>query len=497
MADAAAQAAAAAAAGEATPEERLRDAAEREGDPAAVQEIAQLLDAGADINAAGANGETALHAAACAGHVAAAALLLERGANVAAEMRQFQGWQPLHMAAANGHEAMVSLLLAHGADAGAWEHDHVTPMHYAAVFGRVEAVRALLDAGVPVNAPCSYCGATALHVAAANGCRDVATLLLERGANVLAVKNSHGQADHDQGDTPLHSLMAGNGDAPTLELLLAAGADASACNDYGETPLHKVAFEGQTPAHLVPRLLAAGARLDAEAGGFRQPLHYAAFTGNLRAVEALLQHGADVNVADDWNGESPLHLACREAGAVDRKLAAIKALLEAGADPKAANNDGRQPLHELALADDAWTAAAAAMVCDAVARLEAAGADLDAVDDDGNTPLMLALKKSDPDSPALRALVRHGARAGPPRCGACADLGEQRTALRSLAVGTAAEAARLRREREAWREERAALEVERKALEAARLAAMGRRRRAVSGLSGSMATAGDESTGPP
>ena len=89
MADAAAQAAAAAVAAleAATRETRLRAAAARISDAAAARKVAQLLDAGVDVNAPDAGGRTALHFAVDAGNVAAATLLLNRGADVAAATR--------------------------------------------------------------------------------------------------------------------------------------------------------------------------------------------------------------------------------------------------------------------------------------------------------------------------------------------------------------------------------------------------------------------------
>ena len=99
----------------------------------------------------------------------------------------------------------------------------------------------------------------------------------------------------------------------------------------------------------------------------------------------------------------------------------LKALLRAGAgiDLKAADNDGRQPLHCLAQAHDdeeTLTDGARAQANAAVALLKAAGADLDAADAKGKTPLMLAADRS-PDN-VIPALLRHGARIGAPERGA-------------------------------------------------------------------------------
>jgi ankyrin repeat protein len=70
--------------------------------------IALLLDHGAEVNAAGPNGKTALHYAATAGHVRVVRLLLERGANPT--LADDDGNTPLDLARAAGKAACVELL---------------------------------------------------------------------------------------------------------------------------------------------------------------------------------------------------------------------------------------------------------------------------------------------------------------------------------------------------------------------------------------------------
>jgi ankyrin repeat protein len=85
---------------------------------------ALLLDRGADVHAVSANAtaNTALHATlAISGHLPTAALLLARGAD--ANARGGAGWRPLHLAASRGHVAALDLLLAHGADPAARADD--------------------------------------------------------------------------------------------------------------------------------------------------------------------------------------------------------------------------------------------------------------------------------------------------------------------------------------------------------------------------------------
>lgn len=67
------------------------------------------------------------------------------------------------------------------------------------------------------------------------------------------------------------------------------------------------------------------------------PLHLAAANANPSSLKALLAAGADPNALDQ-DGLTPLHVAAYTQNAVHAQL-----LLEAGADPYAKTNAGRDP----------------------------------------------------------------------------------------------------------------------------------------------------------
>jgi ankyrin repeat protein len=79
------------------------------------QETRRLVQGGADVKAAQADGATALHWAAYYGDVGLALLLLEAGAEVTAANRN--GSTPLWLAASQGDTPMIEALLENGADA--------------------------------------------------------------------------------------------------------------------------------------------------------------------------------------------------------------------------------------------------------------------------------------------------------------------------------------------------------------------------------------------
>ncbi|NXE58165.1 PP16A phosphatase, partial [Casuarius casuarius] len=79
-----------------------------------VEDIRQLIQAGADLNAPLDHGATLLHVASANGYLEAAELLLEHKASMSA--KDEDGWEPLHAAACWGQIQLVELLVAHGAD---------------------------------------------------------------------------------------------------------------------------------------------------------------------------------------------------------------------------------------------------------------------------------------------------------------------------------------------------------------------------------------------
>jgi uncharacterized protein len=91
-------------------------------------EAERLLAAGADLAAVSRNAlkNTPLHAAVAGGHVDAALLLIERGAEPNA--RDAGGHTPLHIAAEAGSEPIVKALLARGADPYAVDAEDRTPL---------------------------------------------------------------------------------------------------------------------------------------------------------------------------------------------------------------------------------------------------------------------------------------------------------------------------------------------------------------------------------
>ena len=206
--------------------------------------------------------------------------------------------------------------------------------------------------------------------AAQAGDRAAVARLLRAGADV-----DERAAD----DTTALHWAAYRGDADLAALLLGAGADANAVNRNGATPLgmacaHAGSGRGGRP-DLVTRLLQAGADPRLAPVG-EPPLLTCARTGDAGAVRALLAHGAEVDAADGWRGQTALMWA-----AAENHIAVLNDLLEAGAGVDAPSTGGFTALL-FAVRQDAR---------EAVRLLLAAGADAGVAAPNGQTALRVAI----------------------------------------------------------------------------------------------------------
>jgi ankyrin repeat protein len=333
-------------AGSALAQAPAADAAMR-GDNA---EVRRLVQAGTDVNAAQADGATALHWAAYHGDVGLALLLLEAGADVAAANRN--GSTPLWLAASRGDTALIETLLKGGADANEPLPLGRRPLMLAARSGRVEAVRALLDGGADPHAREDARGTTALMQAADQGHADVIAVLIEHGADVAAgsapvLRDGRTAALGKSGDPRLavrRQVIAVLCEQPSPDLSTLAALTAQSSGSTEDALLANAGNATGNPcANQREGIIFTGGGRNRAArepdGGELTPLVYAARAGSVDAARVLLEAGADVNQVTRY-GWSPLLAATQ-----NRNYQMGKFLIERGAGVNIANKGGWTPLY--------------------------------------------------------------------------------------------------------------------------------------------------------
>jgi ankyrin repeat protein len=261
-----------------------------------------LLQNEADVNAADADGATALHWSTYHDDLETAGLLIGAGAKVNAATDL--GVTPLWTASLNGNTSIVSKLLEAGANPNAPLLLGETPLMAAARAGYPDIVEQLLAQGANANARAAR-GQTALMWAVSQKHPAVVKVLLARGADVRARSEvwsqvmavpPHGYLGYNRaiphgGDTAL-MFAARAGDLASAKLLVAAGADVNDTDAWGVSATVLAAHSGYQD--LVEFLLQKGADPNAANAGF-SALHIAIMRRDEAMVRALLSRGADPN----------------------------------------------------------------------------------------------------------------------------------------------------------------------------------------------------------
>ena len=154
-----------------------------------LDQVKELLQSKANIEAKDNFGTTPLHEAARGWHREVVDLLLEKNAEI--EAKDNGGNTALHAAAQEGHREVVDLLLKENAEIEAKDNFEKTPLHEAAGKGHREVVDLLLEKNAEIEAKDrAHC--TPLHDALLCKCGEVATLLIEKRAD-LSAKDCRGR----------------------------------------------------------------------------------------------------------------------------------------------------------------------------------------------------------------------------------------------------------------------------------------------------------------
>ena len=335
----------------------VADAAMR-GDGAAVR---ALVATGADVNVAQGDGMTALHWAANRGDSSLTVVLLRAKARLAATTR-VGGFTPLHVASQSGATGVVHALLAAKADARAVTTDGASPLHLAAVAGVPGTITALIAAGGDVNAREPSWGQTPLMAAAARGRADAVRALLKAGADpaltaktldIMASAAQDRQAKAKR-DAVLAQLREAQGQAKNPNWLpsppqVQAAVKASRVVEVQAATAAALDGAAAAGAAEEARLAAQGGRgLDDDNPAYNEllgvqgghtALLLAVREGQVSAVDALLDGGANIDQVSDGDHTSPMLMA-----AINGHYDIVLRLLTRGANPNLASNAGAAPL---------------------------------------------------------------------------------------------------------------------------------------------------------
>lgn len=196
-----------------------------------------------------------------------------------------------------------------------------TPIWYAIRSGKEDTLRELVGRGatVSLNLPCEY--GTPLAVAAYGGQDRLVKFLVENGAGV---NNSFCGTFFTQYPANALLVAAEEGHTETVKVLLACGADLEFENKEGEGALFCAAESGHV--EVVQCLINSGADVNARNRELTTPLIKACEFGRLDVVRLLLLNGAELEVVD-MRGETALRAAT--ATGVE---AVVLALINAGAE---------------------------------------------------------------------------------------------------------------------------------------------------------------------
>jgi CDK inhibitor PHO81 len=239
------------------------------------------------------NGRSPLHQACIAGSLRLAILCVN---TVPALLERPDAYdrRPLHYAAMHGHASIVSYLVL-SADSSTTDMDGYTPLMHATTQGHIEVVRIFVTGQINLEPTAISNDLIPLSLACQFGRLEVARLLLQCGAKVLP---------NSEGLYPQHFAAKAGHEAICLLLVGEGGADGGGKDRQDKynlwTPLHHAAIGGDSN-HLacIKVLVAAGCDVNAADEYGKSPGWYAAWFGHVSCLNFLLDSGANLSGKHD------------------------------------------------------------------------------------------------------------------------------------------------------------------------------------------------------
>ncbi len=352
----------------------------------------RLIRAGADVNAKDETEQSAYLISTSEGYLDLLELTLRHGADVDSK-DSFNG-TGLIRAADRGHADIVGRLVQAGI-----EIDHVnnlgwTALHEAIVLGDgsqryVDTVRVLVAAGADVTLPSKRDDVTPLAHAVSRGYDPIATTLRRA---IRQDERRQGRGDRATANQRLLEAAA-SGDPDQVALALRAGARIETRDSHRRTPLLLAVTHDRVDVARI--LVALGADPDALDDRHDTPWLVTGVTGSVPMLEALLPAEPDLTILNRYGGTSVIPAS--ERGHVGY----VRRVVRTGIDVNHVNDLG-------------WTAMLEAVILGDGSRpyqqivriLLDAGADPSIADENGVTPLQHAQTSGQRE--VARILRSHG-----------------------------------------------------------------------------------------
>ena len=317
-------------------------------------EIAELLVRfGADLNSRNRQQFSPLIAAAVYNEQNVFRLLLEKGADP--NLTDKQGMDALMHGMSRGFSPdLVKQIIDRGCRLDRTSRNHQTALHMAIMYRNPDVAKLLIQEGADVNQAGQH-GWTALCYAVANGEEGLVDLLLERGADPNVVTP-------DQNNLLLIATQSGK--PAMVKRMLEIVKDKAPVNQQGMNPVQGFVMYGMRDMKLLKQLIDQGNELNSVTKGLEvgTPLMATMTHLHLDTARKLLEWGADPNLANE-QGQTPLHVAAAggfhahwyrgQPGHRKKMDAFAQLLIEFAADPNVKNKAGQTVL-ELALDHDAF-----------------------------------------------------------------------------------------------------------------------------------------------
>ena len=323
------------------------------------------------------------------------------------------------------YDPIVTLLLQHDAPVNVVSNAGETPLYVACKKGLIGVVKQLIDCRADVGLTTSDSNKYPLIIACEINSRDIAMMLLERGAD------SNVSSD---GETPL-KLASANGDDVLVKQLISHRAKVNQMQNVSDTALHVAMVRCKCPKNeasinIVKRLLKNRAQPNAFNEKGQTPLYLACVSTigevNLEIVQILLEHGGDPNICPPLSSTRPMmpapilyQLYADYADYVLPPLSAVSncgnaelagLLMRFGANVGHKTERGRTALHYAICGDGRFIRHIDFSKSNPVTTAEmllSAGADANAMDKTGASPLYLACESGKTE--LVKLLLKRGA----------------------------------------------------------------------------------------